>query len=213
MIWTRWGSIGLATLVLVGCNATTASFDDTREIEAPRFAPVPPAPAESPQLDALVLRDTAGFGAPGPNADPTLVGEALAALRAQFPRLERVSDLYFDDENVWLTIVGPNTRNLSRSVLWSRSSDLYIGEEDYVEEAEENSTYPISDVDVDAITALVEGLAVRYPSVQIDLPRLDVGLSYDLGLSWRLDLVDVRGTLATIFADLDGTITAVDQGS
>jgi len=124
-----------------------------------------------------------------------------------------VSDLYFDDENVWLTIVEPNTRNLSRSVLWLRSSDLYIGEEDYVEEAEENSTYPISDVDVDAITALVDGLAVRYPSVQIDLPRLDVGLSYDLGLSWRLDLVDVRSTLATIFADLDGTITAVDQGS
>ena len=85
----------------------------------------------------------------------------MAALRAQFPRLERVSDLYFDDENVWLTIVEPNTRNLSRSVLWLRSSDLYIGEEDYVEEAEENSTYPISDVDVDAITALVDGLAVR----------------------------------------------------
>jgi len=94
VFWTRWGSIGLATLVLVGCNTATASFDDTREIEAPRFAPVPPAPAESPQLDALVVRDTAGIGAPGPNADPTLVGEALAAITTRFAGLVRVSHLY-----------------------------------------------------------------------------------------------------------------------
>jgi len=199
--------------VLVGCTTATASFDDTAEITAPKFAPAPPSPAESSQLEALVVRDTAGIRAPGPNADPSLVGEALAAVTAEFPDIERVSDLYFDDENVWLTIVEPNTRNLSRSVLWSRSNGLFTDDEEYLDDAEENSTFPISDVHVDAITALVNGLAVRYPSVQIDFPRLNVGLSYDLGLSWRLDLVDGRGTLATIFADLDGTITAVDQGS
>ena len=213
MIWMRWGSIGLTALVLAGCATATASFDDTEEITAPRFAPAPLAPAESPQLEALVVRDTAGIGAPGPNADPTLVGEALAAVTTRFTGLVRVSDLYFDDEAVWMTIVDPDRRNRSRSVRWSWSSGLSTGDEKYLEEAEENSTFPISDVRVDAITALVDGLALRYPSVQIDLPRLDVGLSYDLGLSWRMDLVDGRGTLATIFADLDGTITAVDQGS
>jgi hypothetical protein len=43
------------------------------------------------------------------------------------------------------------------------------------------------------------------------MPRLSTELSYDLGLSWRMDLVDARGDLAIIFADLDGTVTVVDQ--
>jgi len=209
----RWGSIGLATLVLAGCSTATASFDDATKITAPTFSPVPPSPAESPQLDALVVRDTAGIRAPGPNADPTLVGEALAAVTAEFPDIDRVSDLYFNDENVWMTIVEPSRGNLSRSVSWSRSYGLYIAEEEYFEEEDEGTTFPISDVHVDAITELVDGLGARYPSLQVDMPRLSVDLSYELGLSWRMDLMDGRGSLAVLFADLDGTITVVDQGT
>lgn len=209
----RWGTIGLATLVLVGCTTATASFDEASEITAPTFAPAPPTPAESPQLEALVVRDTGGIGAPGPNADPQLVGEALAALTAQFPRLEQVSDLYFDDEHVWLTIVEPDTRNLARSVLWTRTSGLSISEEDDVEEADQDPAFPIGDVHLGAITALVDGLGARYPALQVRMPRLSVGLANDLGPSWRLDLIDGRGALATIFADLDGTITAVDPNT
>jgi hypothetical protein len=35
--------------------------------------------------------------------------------------------------------------------------------------------------------------------------------SYELGLCWNLNVVDARGSLATVFADLDGTVIAVDM--
>ena len=76
---------------------------------------------------------------------------------------------------------------------------------------DEDTTFPISSVRPDVITALVTGLAERYPTLQIDYPRLSTELSYELGLSWRLELLDARGALATLFTDLDGTVTVVDQ--
>jgi len=116
-------------------------------------------------------------------------------------------------DSVWMTIIDPDRPDRSCTILWSRSNGLFTDDEEYPDEAQENSTLPISDVDVDAITALVDGLAECSASVQIDLPRLNAGLSYDLGLSWRLDLVGSRDTRATISADLDGTHHGVDQGS
>ena len=76
---------------------------------------------------------------------------------------------------------------------------------------EDDTTFPITAVHIEAITALVDGLTDRYPTLLVDMPRLSTELSYDLGLSWRMDLVDARGDLAIIFADLDGTVTVVDQ--
>ena len=55
----------------------------------------------------------------GPNADPTILVPALAAVAAEFPDTERISDLYFDDENVWMTIVDPESPSRSRSIYWS----------------------------------------------------------------------------------------------
>ncbi len=201
-------AVAAATISFTGCSTGTASYDDARSLVAPTFAPAPRSPADSPQLDALVLRDTAGLAATGPNADPTNLTRAFAALTAEFPDIDRISDLYFDDENVWLTIVDPEAPNRSRSIYWSDYSGLSVGDAEFMEE---DTSFPISAVHVDAITALVDGLAERYPSLVIDMPRLSTELSYDLGLSWRLDLVDARGNLAIVFADLDGTVTVVDQ--
>jgi hypothetical protein len=204
----RWTSIVVVAVALVGCSTRTASYDDARAIAAPTFAAQPSNPGQSRQLEALVLRDTDGLGAPGPNANPSLVGRALADVSAQFPDADRISDLYFDDESVWLTIIDPESPSRSRSVYWSDGYGLSVGEPQFMEE---DSTFPVSAVHIDGITALVDGLAERYPTLQIDMPRLSTDLSYDLGLSWRMDLVDARGDLAIIFADLDGTVTAVDQ--
>ncbi|MET0910367.1 MAG: hypothetical protein ABWZ99_12940 [Ilumatobacteraceae bacterium] len=195
-------------LALAGCSTGTASYDDAAAITAPTFAPTPATPADSPQLDALVLRDTDGLGAPGPNADPALLEPALAALEAEFPGVDRVSDLYFDDENVWMTIIDPQSRGRERSIYWAPGFGLSVGEAEFMEE---DTTFPLSAIRPDAIDALVAGLADRYPTLQIDMPRLSTELSYQLGLSWRMDLVDARGGLAIVFADLDGTVTAVDQ--
>ena len=208
MAGARGWSIAVVLCALAGCSTRTASYDVSVAITSPTFAPAPPSPAESPQLDALVLRDTSGLGAPGPNADPTLVAPALAALDEAFPGTDRVSDLYFDDENVWMTIPDPQVSGRSISILWSADRGISSGEPVFTEV---DTTFPIADVRPEAITALVDGLAQRCSTLQIDLPRLDTDLSYDLGLSWRMDLVDARGTLATIFTDLDGVVTVVDQ--
>ena len=200
--------IGAITVALVGCSTGSASYDDALEVPAPGFAATPDSPADSPQLDALVLRDTAGLGVSGPSADPSLITRAFAELDAAVPGTERISDLYFDDENVWFTIVDPESPNRQRSVYWSEYSGLSVGEAEFMEE---DTTFPITAVRIEAITALVDGLTDRYPTLLVDMPRLSTELSYDLGLSWRMDLVDARGDLAIVFADLDGTVTVVDQ--
>lgn len=195
-------------MIVVGGCTRTASYDDALEIPAPTFAPVPPSPADSPQLDALVLRDTAGLTVSGPLPDPSLVTAALAAVEEQYPGTDRISDLYFDDQNVWMTMLDPDGLGRERSIYWS-AGRLSVGEPQFMDE---DTTFPVDAIHVEAITALVDGLADRYPTLLVDLPRLSTELSYDLGLSWRMDLVDARGTLATIFTDLDGTVTVVDQG-
>ena len=198
--------IASAAFAVAGCTAT-ASYDDTLKIPAPSFAPAPAKPADSPQLDALILRDTSGLDATGPLPDASLVTAALAAVEEQFPGTDRVSDLYFDEGGVWMTMLDPDATGRERSIYWS-DSRLWVGEAEFMEEDE---TFPIADLHVEAIAALLEGLAERYPTLALDTPRLSTQLSYELGLSWRVDLVDARGTLATIFADLDGTVTVVDQ--
>jgi hypothetical protein len=200
-----FGAMGVTSL---GCSTGTASYDDATALGAPPFAATPSRPEESPQLDALVLRDTDGLGAPGPNANPALVARALADVEAAFPGTDRISDLYFDESNVWMTIIAPQSPSRERSIYWSDGYGLSVGEPEFMED---DTTFPVSAVHPDAIDALVNGLAERYPTLQIDMPRLSTDLSYDLGLSWRMELVDARGDLAIIFADLDGTVTVVDQ--
>jgi hypothetical protein len=200
--------IGVMGITFVGCSTGTASYDDAIAVGAPPFAAEPSSPEESAQLDALVLRDTDGLAAPGPNANPALVEQALAAVESEFPGTDRISDLYFDDQNVWMTIIDPQSPSRERSIYWSDGYGLSVGEPEFMEA---DTTFPVSAVHPDAIVALVNGLAERYPTLQIDMPRLSTDLSYDLGLSWRMELVDARGDLAIIFADLDGTVTVVDQ--
>lgn len=205
----RWVSIVVLAGALAGCSVGTASYDDALDIEAPTFSPTPPSPEQSPQLDAIVVRDTDGLVASErpPNAEH--VREALAAVDDEFPGIDRVSDLYFDDRNVWMTIRDPASPRQSRGVLWSGDGTLSVSDPEFAEDSDDPA-FSISAIDVDAIDALIDGLVERYPTLVVDLPRLSSSLSYDLGLSWRMDLDDGRGTLATIFADLDGTVTAVD---
>jgi hypothetical protein len=197
-----------STVAAAGCSTGTASYDEARAIEAPTFDPTPASPAQSPQLEALELRDTDGLVASGESANPAMLALALADVAVEFPGIDRISDLYFDDASVWMTIIDPESPNRQRSIYWSDGGGLSVGEAEFMEE---DTTFPVSAVKVDRITALVNGLAERYPTLLIDMPRLDTALSYDLGLSWRMDLVDARGDLAIVFADLDGTVTVVDQ--
>jgi hypothetical protein len=205
----RWVSIVVMAGALAGCSVGTASYDDALDIAAPTFSPTPPSPEQSPQLDALVVRDTDGLVVSEPPPNTEHLREALAAVEDEFPGIESVSDLYFDDENVWMTIRDPESPRRSRGIFWRPGDGLYVGEAEFAEDTDD-APFPISAIRVDAIGALIDGLVERYPTLHVDLPRLSTSLSYELGLSWRMDLVDSRGTLATIFADLDGTVTVVD---
>lgn len=205
----RLAGSALSLAALSGCGVRTASLSDTSTIPAPTFAPAPASPIDSPQLDAIVLRDTAGIAATEPDADPRLIGRALEAVRAAYPAVDYVADIYAFDDGCHLTIADPEVPGRTISVYFRGDDDyLSLGEPQF---NERSAFYPISAVQPDAITALVEGLIAKYPTLQVDLPRLDVALSYDLGLSWRIELNDARGDLATIWADLDGQVIAVDQ--
>jgi hypothetical protein len=194
---------------LTGCGERSASLSDTSTIAPPMFAPAPAAPIDSPQLDAIVLRDTSGLDATEPDADPRLIGRALDAVRAQYPSVDYVADIYAFDDTCYLTIPDPDGPGRIISVYYRDSDDrLWFGEPTF---NERTAFYPIDAVRPDAITALVDGLIAEYPTLQVGLPRLDVALSYDLGLSWRIELNDARGSLATIWADLDGQVIAVDS--
>ena len=72
-------------------------------------------------------------------------------------------------------------------------------------------TYTLDGVDVSAPGRLVRGIEARFPGVHVTSVDLRVGLSSpNFGLEWYLDLADARGDLATVFADPDGTVVAVD---
>jgi hypothetical protein len=190
---------------LAGCGRSV-SYDEAVALTAPTFATAPATPGQSPQLDALVLRDTAGVLPDLPRPDPSLLAPALAALQAAAPGTTEISDLYFDDESVWMSFPDPTVPGRQIGAYYS-GGELSIGEPQFRDEG----SFPITDVRTEAITGLIDGILARFPTVAIDTPRLDLGLSYDLGLSWNLGIEDARGSLATVFADLDGTVTAVDM--
>lgn len=199
--------VGLAVLAtaLAGCTVRNASLDDADTIAAPSFAPLPASPIESPHLDVIVERNTAGLVNAEPDADATQIAPALDAVRAAFPDTTLIGDLYVIGRDVHLTIADPETPGRTISMYYR--DGLSTGQPVF---NDDTGLYPIEDVHPDAIVALVQGLIDRYPTMQVDLPRLDVSLSYGLGLSWRIELNDARGLRATLWADLDGRVIAVD---
>lgn len=201
--WT--GALALAVALVAGCGGgRTVSLSDADTIRPPTFADTVP-PAESPLLDAIRLRDTGGLEPTAPSADPRLVGAALDVLAAARPDVTEITDLYFDEQNVWFGIPEPGRPNIETSGYFD-GARVRFSEPRYSTDI----GFPLELVRPEAITALVDGLRQRFPMLTVQSPRLDVALSYDLALSWRVTLHDVRGELATVWADPNGTITAVD---
>jgi hypothetical protein len=197
----------LGALALAGCSTRSLSFDEATVLSAPTFAPRPENPAQSPQLDAIALRDTAGLSADDtPIPSVANLRTALAEFRLARPDVTRLNDLSFDEDNVWLDYLDPDVPGRSIGAFWRPDYGLSFDDPEFTDDT---SSYPMDRIDVDALGALIDGLHARFPTLSLGWLTLSVSRSYQLGLTWVFDLSDARGTLATVFADLDGTVVAV----
>lgn len=86
-------------------------------------------------------------------------------------------------------------------------ADLYVGEPSF----SEDPTFDLGTIDPAVPAALIAAIQVSMPNGRVTRLDLEGGLSYGFGLVWHLDVEDARGSLANVFADLDGAIVAVDM--
>jgi hypothetical protein len=173
-------------------------------------APVPPAtgddPAEALQLAAVPERDTAGLASTEASADISLLVPGLDALRTAVPDVREFDRISIYDHVLILGFRPPGAAGRSVSAGYFADGRLNVPEPSPSDEP----TFTLDGVDLDAPGRLVRGIEARFPGVRVTSVDLRVGLSYDFDLVWYLQLADARGALATVFADPDGTIVAVD---
>jgi hypothetical protein len=197
----------LGVLALSGCGARAVSLPDLATVTAPTIAPRPTDPGDSPQLAALTARDTTGLPPSQPSAAGALLPPALDALRAQVPAAHDFERISIYDDLVYFTYADPTVSGRAVSATYSSDDGLRVFEP----QLSTDETYTLDGVDPAVPARLVAGIERRFPTAHVTDVDLRRGLSYDFGLVWRLQVQDARGDLAVVFADLDGTVVAVDQ--
>ena len=204
---------GLATLAL-GVSLLPACSGDRQvsvptagDIAQPTFRSQPEDLADSPQLEALIERDTAGLDATSESARGDLLPEALAALQALDDAPKVVSRLSIYNDSVYFTFLDGGRTGRSVTAVYRSPDDFYISDPSY----DDSPTFPIGLVQPEVAQRLIDAIEQRFPQARVTSLDLEPPLSYDFGLVWYVDVEDARGSLATVFADLDGSIVAVDM--
>jgi hypothetical protein len=198
---------GLCLCSMTACSdSRTVTYDDAEAIIAPTFAAKPASPGDSPQLAALTLRDTAGLVPDAANAAADVLPEAVAAVLAERPDLTEFFGISVYDDYIHVDAADPALPGRQISGLFNIEYGLSFSESfnDY-------PVFTLDGVDLSVPAALIRGITERYPSLRVTDVVLNPLQSYELGLCWNLNVVDARGSLATVFADLDGTVIAVDM--
>lgn len=200
-----------------GCSSEqrALSLPEPALVLRPEFVERPEDLADSRQLDAVPIRDTAGLAPSKVAANGGLLPDALAALAAIDGAPAALTRIAIYSDSVILTFNERGIAGRSVSAFYrlpfefdtDQRPDLSIGEPTFSDAIE----FSISAVDPTVPARLVQALAERFPLAVVDSLDLDVDLSYGFGLVWNIDLEDVRGQLATVFADLDGSIIAVED--
>ena len=173
----------------------------------PTFITVPSDLSRSPQLRALVPRDTAGLDPTEDGARGDLLTDALAALATLPDAPTRVSRISMYGDSVNVTYEQNGVAGRAVTVSYRPGSELYVGEPSF----SDDPTYELAGVDPAIPAALISAIGSRVPNARVTRLDLEVGLSYGFGLVWYVDVEDARGPLANVFADLDGAIVAVDM--
>jgi hypothetical protein len=192
--------------VLLGaCGGREVTTPELDAVPAPTFVSIPDDLADAPQLAAVPVRDTAGLTPTDASATTDLLPAALAELAALEPPPQELVRVSIYDGGVFLEWRDPTAAG--RQISASYDGDgLYVSDPRFGED----EGFPVGLVDSDVPARLVEAIERRIPSAHVTGLDLRVALSYGFGLVWYVQLSDARGTLATLFAELDGAIVAVD---
>ena len=204
--------VGAATVVLLAplasCGGREVGLPAVESVPPPPFATTPADLAESPQLAAVPLRDTAGLLPDEPPASTEYLAAALARAAQEVPTPTTFNRISIYDDDVFLTWLDPSTpgRSISASY-YGAEAGWYVSEPRFDEEP----GYSVDGLDATVPTRLRDAIQQRYPQLVVTSVDLRVGTSYGFGLVWDVELTDARGTLASVYAELDGTIIAVDS--
>jgi len=195
-------------LALTACgDSHRVSVPAEADIAAPMFQALPANLADSNQLDALIPRDTAGIEPDETSADASLLRQALTALEALEPKPAALSRLSIYNDSVYFSYLDRGITGRTITAVYRSADDFSISEPRF----DDSATYPIDAIVTDVPQRLIDAIETRFPQTRVTTLDLEVGLSYSFGLVWNVEVEDARGRLATVFADPNGAIVAVDM--
>lgn len=204
-------AIALSSVVAAcASNGRTADLPQLDAVIAPVFQQRPADLAESPQLAALTVRDTAGLPSTAAAADGSLLPEALRSLASIENPPTALTGITINAGYVYFTFneAGIAGRSVSANYrIFDGLPSLTLSEPTFREAVE----FPVAAVDPHVPGELSAALAEQFPLMTLTYFALSADLSHGFGLVWNLQMEDARGTSATIFAERDGTIIAVDD--
>lgn len=203
------GVIVMTTIGLTACGGKEVSVPAAGAIPIPTLQTVPSDLSRARELRALVPRETAGIApSSAPAAVDSLPG-ALAALRASADKPTQLTRVYIYGDTVIFDYEKDGVRGRSVSAVYRAGDNLIVSDPSF----DVQVTFPLDSVDPSVLPGLVKGILARVPDAVVANVALDAAQSGGFGLVWNIQVDDARGSLATVYADLDGTVVAVDEAS
>jgi len=199
---------GAAAATMLGaCSDTPVHVPAAGAFPIPTFQTVPADLSRSPQLQALQPRDTAGIEFAGDGAAVDLLPAAIAALAASDDSPQQVSRIAIYADSVDFTYEQNGINGRSVSAIYRPGDEMYFSDPRF----DDSATFAIDAIDAGVPAKVVAAIEQRVQNGKVTRVDLNVSSSYGFGLVWNIEVTDARGTLATVFADLDGAIVAVEQ--
>lgn len=200
---------GIAAVVaLSGCGgSTTVHIPGPGAIAIPTFQTVPSDLSQSPQLRALQPRDTAGIDVTEDGAAVDLLPAAMAALAGSDDAPRQLSRVAIFPDSVDFTYEQNGINGRSVSAIYRPDSEMYFSTPSF----DDSPTFSIDAIDEQVPARLVVAIEQHVPNGRVTRIDLNLSSSYGFGLVWNIEVSDARGTLATVFAELDGAIIAVEE--
>ena len=195
-------------LAVAGCaGSTTVDVPGPGAIAIPTFQTVPSDLSQSPQLHALQPRDTAGIDVTEDGAAVDLLPAAIAALAASDDAPRQLSRVAIYSDSVDFTYEQNGIKGRSVSAIYRPGDEMYFSTPSF----DDSPTFAIESIDAQVPARLVDAIEQHVPNGRVTRIDLNLSSSYGFGLVWNIEVSDARGTLATVFAELDGAIVAVEE--